>query len=1193
MTAPKKEYAPSVCTQGKWSNKNKYYRRGIAAGYTKKDFWKYGGLISSTAKYTPHQVMIDSSGRITERHFQTIVYDSSSRERNYRVVEIKQGQEVISLGKHGRQKVVTAKIATRMYAARDAKQSAAIRQKLVSEGKRDPYPTAYYVTTYKGKTYKHKDADWKVPEYRKDLAEYNKAVGISAAKVIKKSPGGIVEKEVTLTPRPGISGMHPIQPKIQMKVPIDPKKEAEPDLFMSTLKSQANPLKTPTASTALKLYEAETKAETFLGEKSGVSPWLKETSESQLKKGDTTVNSFSKALKEFSQGSKPVPDSMIDKIHSRDSDKVSNHIFTHTGKGVEKVKKSFVLAGLGAKVGTYYLTGGLTNAAHSMSKYPLRSAVVYRGAGKAMGLIGKGTVAASHWAYPSMRLTTQAAIAKGVPTALVAGGIGLHSWAQPTTHGKVKTALGDIGGLMAIYGARKAIGGAKTGYRLLTKDYYRMHELDPTRSYGFAKRESIISHKTPPRLKPTFESTLKKTNFIGKLPKDIKVQTYTKEDIFVKQFLKERGAVLRGGRNFYSQLQGSHSTKGKDWDVGMFDNKRQAQELARQLNIHFKTSDYKAQTKRLATTVKAGSRDVADIVPLKKAELKDTIFTGEGMRLESLKKATWRYYTTFYEPATTTGRSREKDLFKFMDALKHTQHGIKEDPFYYEDVAWHAGESLPHIKKGTFKAKQMTPSAYETRTGQAGKKITFFGQDEFIHSFKKSGQDAIRLSGKDIPFMRRQQLPKQFHHPVKGKIAGDIQSKAYLRWAEKNPGKIIPSPQTITGRTWKGASTLNVEKEWIMMGDIPKLKYSGWGYDYWDKKPVRIITQGSRSTPAAQKLKTNVPKFLKDISSQKSLSKDIAFSIKTTPDKSLSPLQKSYLESRRNLDYRSSFLPILAQGRTSAPMARTQTLSRDIFRGSSRPSAPMYRQSRQIFSQPRRQPIIRSTQRPAPRQSNPMREIYQDTRRVQPREPYRDTRTPARDPLRDIYRTVTPRDPRTPSRDPPPRRPPPPRDPPRRPPPQPRDPRRPMDPRRPTRPTYPIRPQYPTRPQQPQIPIIPFGTSSSKQRTQQGFDVFVRVRGKFQKVSQSPMSRAMGMSLGARKVHTSPAATFTLRKSGTVIRKRKHDPFFSQVQGRFRKKGSLFIEKSKHRISTRGEKAGITAKGIAASRKKKKKNLWW
>ena len=90
------------------------------------------------------------------------------------------------------------------------------------------------------------------------------------------------------------------------------------------------------------------------------------------------------------------------------------------------------------------------------------------------------------------------------------------------------------------------------------------------------------------------------------------------------------------------------------------------------------------------------------------------------------------------------------------------------------------------------------------------------------------------------------------------------------------------------------------------------------------------------------------------------------------------------------------------------------------------------------------------------------------------------------------------------------------------------------------------------------------------------------------------MSKASAMSFGARKVHSSPAATFTLKKSGTVSRRRKKDPFYRQMQGRFRKKGSLFIEKSKHRISTAGEKAGITFKGMAASKKKrKKKNLWW
>jgi hypothetical protein len=132
----------------------------------------------------------------------------------------------------------------------------------------------------------------------------------------------------------------------------------------------------------------------------------------------------------------------------------------------------------------------------------------------------------------------------------------------------------------------------------------------------------------------------------------------------------------------------------------------------------------------------------------------------------------------------------------------------------------------------------------------------------------------------------------------------------------------------------------------------------------------------------------------------------------------------------------------------------------------------------------------------------------------------------------------------------------------------------------------------------PSSPIPPYGSSyfspipkpfqRSRQRAPQGFDVFVRTRGVFQKVSKSALGRSDARDFGAYNVANTPQATFTLRPSssrvGTVSSKVKGS--FFAFQSNFQKKGDLFIEKRGKRIKSGGEKAGITRLGILANKNK-------
>lgn len=92
------------------------------------------------------------------------------------------------------------------------------------------------------------------------------------------------------------------------------------------------------------------------------------------------------------------------------------------------------------------------------------------------------------------------------------------------------------------------------------------------------------------------------------------------------------------------------------------------------------------------------------------------------------------------------------------------------------------------------------------------------------------------------------------------------------------------------------------------------------------------------------------------------------------------------------------------------------------------------------------------------------------------------------------------------------------------------------------------------------------------------FDVFVRRRGKFEKIA-SGLPEGMALKRGSKSVLGTAAATFKLVEKGRTTRKDiKMD--YGELKQKFRKKDDTFIEKNKFRIDTGGELHEITFKGL-------------
>jgi hypothetical protein len=122
-------------------------------------------------------------------------------------------------------------------------------------------------------------------------------------------------------------------------------------------------------------------------------------------------------------------------------------------------------------------------------------------------------------------------------------------------------------------------------------------------------------------------------------------------------------------------------------------------------------------------------------------------------------------------------------------------------------------------------------------------------------------------------------------------------------------------------------------------------------------------------------------------------------------------------------------------------------------------------------------------------------------------------------------------------------------------------------------------------PRPPRKPGVLFPTlqkNTPKNVLTQSYDVYVRRKGSFNLVG-SGLSRASALSLGARRVGNTAAATFKVKPGAYVP---KTPGFFGgfTTKNDFYRKGELFIEKPERRIKSQGELSEITFKGLSALR---------
>lgn len=124
-----------------------------------------------------------------------------------------------------------------------------------------------------------------------------------------------------------------------------------------------------------------------------------------------------------------------------------------------------------------------------------------------------------------------------------------------------------------------------------------------------------------------------------------------------------------------------------------------------------------------------------------------------------------------------------------------------------------------------------------------------------------------------------------------------------------------------------------------------------------------------------------------------------------------------------------------------------------------------------------------------------------------------------------------------------------------------------------------------------QIPIVPkpkLGSMNLKQTKEAGFDVLVRRKGIFEKITTNPLSKSQAINYGAFRVSNEASASFKV-----VPTSQKATGSFSGSSNLFsnfyksKKEQGVFVQKRSNRIGSFGEKQQITFKGIQAKRMKK------
>lgn len=459
---------------------------------------------------------------------------------------------------------------------------------------------------------------------------------------------------------------------------------------------------------------------------------------------------------------------------------------------------------------------------------------------------------------------------------------------------------------------------AKTGItgarNLLTKDYVRVFETDPTMNYSFDKREKILKPKRPLRLTREGIELLQKATWKGKDPKYIRLPERNYNEIQAKKFLQEnQDTVLAGSRSFYEQAANKVTyPESKDFDFKTTGNpEAKARDFAKRVGGYITSKNIPNVGK--VYSVKKNKKIIADFV---KGNI-PSVTTGEGIKLSNPEYEIWRKWGTTLEPIKTTRRARTKDLPKLKEALQIYEHNIKnpERIFSQEHVAWHTGETLKYVRGGKYVGKQVTPSQWETMTGQAKEPITFFGQNEQITFFRKGSADALKLSEKEgTRFIDIDDLPKRFRKPAKTKKDAIKQIKDYIEYIKKyHQGDVVPSPQAITSRTYKGAPTQTPEKEWIIIGEIKGIKQTGFAYDPFAKRygypsMTKIISKGRITKGLLKRTARNIKAIYQDIKTTRPKIREIEaktreIAKKIRENKRLTPEEKEFAKKETRNPY--------------------------------------------------------------------------------------------------------------------------------------------------------------------------------------------------------------------------------------------------------------------------------------------------
>jgi len=106
-----------------------------------------------------------------------------------------------------------------------------------------------------------------------------------------------------------------------------------------------------------------------------------------------------------------------------------------------------------------------------------------------------------------------------------------------------------------------------------------------------------------------------------------------------------------------------------------------------------------------------------------------------------------------------------------------------------------------------------------------------------------------------------------------------------------------------------------------------------------------------------------------------------------------------------------------------------------------------------------------------------------------------------------------------------------------------------------------------------------------RQKSQKGYIVKVKSKGKFKPINTTPLPKKNAFSLGKFVTDNSSAAQFKIKKSDRKAGKPVNVPFTSNTKFTKQKKTkNTYVEKKSNRIDTPGEIQGITAKGLLKTR---------